>query len=156
MKRYFDVLLKVTTFFPPLARFYTVKTAYVFIHTVDFELQQEPFTDISICFHQVAKAVFKENNKRSQKRVSTNFTLSYFRSCWAGSGKTLKRALADLQSAIGLTTAFHRLEAESGNGRDSPAQATLQPSLPPKQERWPSFPSWVTSFTKWFINAQTI
>lgn len=42
-----------------------METAYVFIHTVDFELQQEPFTDTSIAFIQgrVAKAALKGKQK---------------------------------------------------------------------------------------------
>lgn len=71
-KRYFDLLLEVmTSSSAPCTRFYTVKTAYVFIHAVNFELQQEPLIDISTAFiqGQVAKAVFKQNNKKGVRGI---------------------------------------------------------------------------------------
>lgn len=69
-KRYFHLLLEVmTSSSAPCTRFYTVKTAYVFIHAVDFELQQEPLIEISTAFiqGQAAKAVFKQNNKKESE-----------------------------------------------------------------------------------------
>jgi len=76
-------LLKVMTFFSPLHTFLYYENCLCFHPHCCFELQQEPFTDTSIAFiqGQVAKAAFKQNNKKKSEACFYKLYCFLLQSC---------------------------------------------------------------------------